>query len=66
MPTKSYLDDHLKRLLDPEYASLYLAASFSEALEDGYIDGFLLALKNVVEATAIAKALAPTGVTANK
>jgi DNA-binding phage protein len=52
MPTKSYLDDHLERLLDPEYASLYLAASFSEALEDGYVDGFLLALKNVVKAAS--------------
>lgn len=52
MPTKSYRDDHMKRLLDPEYASLYLAVSFSEALEDGYVDGFLLALKSVVEAAS--------------
>lgn len=52
MPTDSYRDDLIKRLIeDPEYASLYLKTVLSEALEDGYMDAFPLALKDVIEAT---------------
>ncbi len=52
MPSVSYRDDLIKRLSkDPEYASLYLETSFEEALKDGYVDGFLLGLEDVVEAT---------------
>lgn len=46
MPTKSY-DEFLKReLRDPNVAAEYL----STALEQGSIDQFLLALRNVAEA----------------
>src|SRR2546422_1235680 len=46
MKTKSYKDDLLKELKDPEYASAYLA----QALESGDQAVFLLALRDVVEA----------------
>ena len=46
MKTKSYKDDLLKELKNPEYASVYLA----QALESGDQAVFLLALKDVVEA----------------
>lgn len=52
MPSYNYRDSQLKRLRDPEYASLYIEASFSEALKDGYVGGFLIALGNVVEAAS--------------
>ncbi|MGB3293262.1 MAG: hypothetical protein WBB01_09770, partial [Phormidesmis sp.] len=52
MPTDSYHDDLIDRLgEDPEYASLYLQTVLSEALEDGYMDAFPLALRDVLEAT---------------
>jgi probable addiction module antidote protein len=51
MPTKDYRTDLLKRLSSPDYASKYLKAALDETLEDGDMDAFLLALKNVVEAS---------------
>ena len=51
MPTKDYQTDLLKRLAHGEYAALYLKAAFDETLVDGNKSAFLLALKNVVEAT---------------
>jgi probable addiction module antidote protein len=50
MPTKSYREDLLKRLANPEYAALYLKASLDETLEDGNMEAFLLALKDVIDA----------------
>lgn len=46
MKTKSYKEDLLKELKDPEYASTYLA----QALESEDQAVFLLALRDVVEA----------------
>jgi|SRR3954471_6009308 probable addiction module antidote protein len=46
MKLKNYKPDLLKRLKDPEYAAEYLSA----VLEDGDRKGFMLALKDVVEA----------------
>jgi probable addiction module antidote protein len=46
MKLKSYKDDLLKELKDPEYAATYLA----QALESGDQATFLLALRDVVEA----------------
>jgi DNA-binding phage protein len=46
MKLKSYKDDLLKELRDPEYASEYLA----KALETGDQATFLLALRDVAEA----------------
>ena len=51
MPTKDYQTDLLKRLANREYAAQYLKAAFDETLADGNKAAFLLALKNVVEAT---------------
>ena len=50
MPVKSYRDDLLARLSDPEYSALYLKAALDETLEDGNMGAFLLALKNLVDA----------------
>jgi probable addiction module antidote protein len=50
MPVKSYRDDLLTRLANPEYAAQYLKVALDETLEDGNQEAFLLALKNVVEA----------------
>ena len=50
MPTTDYQTDLLKRLARPEYASEYLKAALEETTEDGNMEAFLLALKNVVEA----------------
>ena len=47
MRLKSYRDDLLKRLRDPQYAAEYLAQVLAE--QDS--DAFLIALKDVVEAT---------------
>lgn len=46
MPTRNYQDDLLKRLASSKYAAKYLKAAF----DDGDEPGFLLALRNVVEA----------------
>ncbi len=51
MPTKDYQTDLLKRLANSEYAAQYLKAAFDETLTDGNKSAFLLALKNVVDAT---------------
>lgn len=51
MPAKNYREDLLVRLSDANYASQYLKAALDEALQDGNMDAFLLALKNLVEAT---------------
>ena len=50
MPIRSYRNDLLLRLTNPEYSSQYLKAAFDKTLEDGNIEAFLLALNNVVEA----------------
>lgn len=50
MPVKNYRDDLLVRLRDPEYSSHYLKAALDETLEDGNMEAFLLALKNIVDA----------------
>ena len=50
MPAKSYREDLLKRLLDSNYASQYLKVAFDETLQDGNMEAFLLALKNIVDA----------------
>jgi len=50
MPAKSYREDLLKRLLDSNYASQYLKVAFDETLQDGNMEVFLLALKNIVDA----------------
>ncbi len=51
MPTQDYQTDLLKRLANPEYAAQYLKAAFDQTLADGNKSAFLLALKNVVDAT---------------
>ncbi|MEL7071496.1 MAG: hypothetical protein AAGN15_22995 [Cyanobacteria bacterium J06581_3] len=49
MPSHNYREVQIERLsLDAEYASLYLEISFSEALQDSFVGGFLTALDNVV------------------
>ncbi len=58
MPTKDYQIDLLKRLANPEYAAQYLKAAFDETLVDGNKAAFLLALKNVVEATGAMQTVA--------
>jgi probable addiction module antidote protein len=54
MRLKSYKSDLLERLKDPEYAAEYLA----QVLAEGDSDAFLLALKDVVEASGGMSALA--------
>ena len=54
MKTISYKEGLLKELKDPEYASEYLA----QALESGEQPVFLLALKDVVEASGGASVVA--------
>jgi DNA-binding phage protein len=51
MPVKNYQDDLLKRLSNHDYAAEYLKASFDETMKDGNMEAFLLALKNVINAT---------------
>ena len=51
MPTKDYQTDLLKRLANSDYAAQYLKAAFDETLADENKSAFLLALKNVVDAT---------------
>ena len=46
MPTKDYDTFLLEELRDPETAAAYLSA----AIEDGAVDEFLIALRNVTEA----------------
>jgi probable addiction module antidote protein len=58
MPTKSYREDLLERLANPEYAASYLKASLDETLEDGNMEAFLLALKDVVDAKGAVQAIA--------
>ncbi len=50
MPTKDYQPYLIKRLKNPEYAVMYLKAAWNETLEDGDIEAFILALKNVIKA----------------
>ena len=52
MPSISYQEVLLERLTDPEYALLYLQTSLEEALADGFMDAFPLALENVLEAAS--------------
>ena len=54
MKLKSYREDLLKELKDPEYASAYLA----HALESGDQAAFLLALRDVVDAGGGASVIA--------
>ena len=58
MPTKDYQTDLLKRLADPNYAAQYLKLAFDETLADGNRSAFLLALKNVIEATGTIQTVA--------
>lgn len=51
MPVKDYRDDLLVRLSNPEYSARYLQTALDETLQDGNMGAFLLALKNVVDAT---------------
>jgi DNA-binding phage protein len=51
MPVKNYQDDLLQRLSNNEYAAEYLTASFDETMKDGNVDAFLLAIKNIINAT---------------
>ncbi len=51
MPTKDYTEDLLKRLSSSEYAAQYLKAALDETLSDGNMEAFLLALRNIVDAT---------------
>lgn len=51
MPTRNYQDDLLKRLAEREYAAHYLKAALDETMHDGNMEAFLLALKNIVDAT---------------
>ena len=51
MPTKDYREDLLKRLSSSEYAAQYLKAALDETLSDGNMEAFLLALRNIVDAT---------------
>ena len=58
MPTKDYRPDLLERLGDSQYAAAYLKAALDETLSDGNTEAFLLALKNVVEATGSTQKIA--------
>ncbi|NJM64736.1 MAG: helix-turn-helix domain-containing protein [Acaryochloris sp. RU_4_1] len=58
MPVKSYQDDLLLRLSNPDYAARYLKVALDETLEDRHTEAFLLALKNVVEAKGDVKTIA--------
>ncbi|MEO0458672.1 MAG: transcriptional regulator [Cyanobacteria bacterium P01_A01_bin.114] len=58
MPVKNYRDDQLTRLSNPEYSAQYLKVALDETLKDGHMEAFLLALKNVVDATGAVKKLA--------
>lgn len=58
MPTKDYQTDLLKRLANREYAAQYLKAAFDETLADGNRAAFLMALKNVVDATGAMQTVA--------
>lgn len=51
MPVKSHREDLLTRLTDKTYSAEYLKVALDETLKDGNMDAFLLALKNVVDAT---------------
>ena len=50
MPTKSYREDFLKKLEDPDYSSLYIETAIEETIKDGDIRAFQRALRNVLEA----------------
>jgi DNA-binding phage protein len=58
MPVKDYKEDQLERLSDPEYSSQYLKIALDETIKDGNMEAFLLALKNVVDASGAVKAIA--------
>ncbi|MEM8503627.1 MAG: hypothetical protein AAF716_10805 [Cyanobacteria bacterium P01_D01_bin.1] len=50
MPTDSYHDSHIQKLLDPQYSSLYMETCLEETIKDGNIRAFRRALDNVLEA----------------
>jgi len=58
MPTEDYQPYLLQRLKDSQYAAIYLKAALDETLADGNTEAFLLALKNLVEATGSTKKVA--------
>ena len=58
MPTKSYREGLLERLVDTNYASQYLKSALDETLQDGDMKAFLLALKNIVDATESVQVIA--------
>jgi DNA-binding phage protein len=47
---RSHKEDLLNRLEDPKYAEGYLNAALEQAMEDGFVGGLMVALRNVVEA----------------
>ena len=46
----TYKDDLMERLSDPAYASGYLNAALEEAMEDGFVGGLMIAIRDVIEA----------------
>ena len=58
MPIRDYQKDLLQRLADSQYAATYLKAALDETLSDGNTEAFLLALKNIVEATGSTQKIA--------
>ena len=47
---RKFKDYHIEQLRDPEDAKIYLSVAFEEYEEDGDIEGFLLAVRDVAEA----------------
>jgi DNA-binding phage protein len=46
----NYKEDLLERLGDPAYASGYLNAALEEAMDDGFVGGLMVAIRNVIDA----------------
>jgi len=46
----NYQEDLLERLANPKYASGYLNAALEEAIEDGFVGGLMVAIRNVIDA----------------
>jgi len=47
---RKFKDYHIEQLRDPEDAKIYLSVAFEEYEEDGDIEAFLLAVRDVAEA----------------
>jgi probable addiction module antidote protein len=64
MPSRNYKEGLFERLSSPAYSAKYLKAALDETLEDGDMNAFLLALRNIVEASgSIAKSARKTKIT---